>query len=65
MRDDRNAYNRRKFRYRINEAYVKALVVRELKLPVTGYVHALRPIIVGLLPRSVYDVLHKRKLNQK
>ncbi len=25
MRDDRNAYSRRKFRYRINEAYVRIL----------------------------------------
>lgn len=64
MRDDRNAYSRRKFRYRINEAYVKTLVVKHLDLPVTGYVYALRPILVGLLPKGIYDYLHKRNLNK-
>jgi glycosyltransferase EpsE len=63
MRDDRNAYSRRKFRYRINEAYVRLLIVRELNLPVTGLVYALRPILVGLLPPKVYDYLHKKRLN--
>lgn len=62
MRDDRNAYSRRKFRYRINEAYVKILAVSMLHLPVYGYVYALRPIIVGLLPTGLYDMLHKRRL---
>ena len=59
MRDDRNANNRRKFKYRVNEAYVKALAVKELKLPVWGYLFALRPILVGLLPMKLYDFLHK------
>lgn len=63
MRDDRNAYSRRKFRYRINEAYVRLLIVRELNLPMTGLVYALRPILVGLLPPKVYDYLHKKRLN--
>lgn len=64
MRDDRNAYNRRKFRYRLNEAYVRLLVVKELKLPFYTAVYALRPILVGLLPRKIYDFLHKRNLRQ-
>lgn len=64
MRDDRNAYSRRKFRYRLNEAYVRILVVREFGLPVSGYLYALRPIAVGLLPKPVYDFLHKRNLNR-
>lgn len=62
MRDDRNAYSRRKFKYRLNEAYVKYLAVKELRLPVWGYVYMLRSIIVGLLPDVVYDKLHKRNL---
>ena len=65
MRDDRNAYSRRKFCYRLNEAYVKLLVVHELQLPITGYIHALRPILVGLLPKAVYDFLHKRNLSRR
>ena len=64
MRDDRNAYSRRKFRYRLNEAYVKLLAVRELNLPFYTVIYALRPIIVGLLPKKLYDLLHKRNLRQ-
>lgn len=64
MRDDRNAYGRRKFSYRLNEARVKALAVKELKLPVYNYVYALRPIVVGMLPTGLYDLLHKKRLKE-
>lgn len=62
MRDDRKAYSRRKFIYRINEAHVKAMAVRDLHLPVSGYLYAVRPILVGLIPGWLYDHLHKKKL---
>ena len=62
MRDDREAYKRRKFRYRINEAYVRFLAVKMLKLPFYGYIYAARPILVGLLPKGIYDYLHRKKL---
>ena len=65
MRDDRNAYSRRKFNYRINVAYVKILAVKLLRLPVYGYLFALRPIIVGLLPRKLYDTVHKKRLHDR
>ena len=64
MRDDRDAYNRRKFRYRLNEAYVRMLVVKNLELPASGYIYALRPILVGLLPTRISDKLHKWNLNR-
>lgn len=62
MRDDRNAFARRKFRYRVNEAYVRLLAVRMLKLPIFGCVYALRPILVGLMPGWLYKMAHKRRL---
>ncbi len=65
MRDDRNAYCRRKFKYRINEAYVKHLAIKQLHLPKSGYIHVLRPILVGMLPRRIYDILHKWNLKRK
>lgn len=64
MRDDRNANSRRKFRFRINEAYVRTLVVKNLGLPISSYIFALRPILVGLLPKPVYDKLHKWNLRR-
>lgn len=65
MRDDRDAASRRKFRYRFNEAYVSGLAVKMLNQPKWKYIYALRPIIVGLLPKPLYMYLHKRKLNSK
>lgn len=65
MRDDRNAYNRRKFKYRLNETYVKILAVKELKLPLYGYIYALRAIVVGFLPNKLYNILHKMNLKGK
>lgn len=65
MRDDRNAYSRRKFRYRVNEAYVKCLAIRELKLPIWGYIYAMKPILVGMIPPFLYDKLHKGRLSGK
>lgn len=62
MRDDRQAASRRKFRYRMNEAYVAALAVRKLKLPKWKYVFVLRPILVGLLPGPLYRYLHRKKM---
>lgn len=63
MRDDRNAYARRKFKYRINEALVKLYVVKALKLPIWKSVYSIRPILVGMMPTKLYDYLHKKRLN--
>lgn len=65
MRDDRNAANRRKFRYRLNEAHMAALAVKTLGLPKWKYLFVLRPILVGLLPGPAYRFLHKMKMNAK
>lgn len=62
MRDDRNAANRRKFRYRINEARVICKAVRLLHLPAWNYLRSLRPILVGLIPMWLYEKLHKMRL---
>lgn len=61
MRDDRNAYSRRKMKYRLNEARVSAFAIKVLKLNPIYYIWILRPIIVGMLPESIYKVLHKNR----
>lgn len=64
MRDDRNAYSRRKFRFRINESYVKGLAYTKLNdVPFFSFMYILKPLIVGLIPNYLYDALHKWKLN--
>ena len=60
MRDDRNAVSRRSLKSRFNEAYVKYLIVKDFKLPIWNYCFCCKPIILGLLPRSLYTFLHKR-----
>lgn len=62
MRDDRNATKRRKFKYRINEAYVRYLAVKRLKLKKRYLIYTLRPILVGVLPSGIYTYLHKKRL---
>ena len=65
MRDDRSAYSRRRFRYRINEARVHIQAARLLHLPARAYLYALRPIAVGLLPERAYRALHKKRLEKR
>ena len=62
MRDDRNATKRRKFRYRINEAYVRYLAVKKMKLKKRYLIYVLRPVLVGILPTGLYTYLHRKKL---
>ena len=62
MRDDRNAVNRRKYRYRINEAYVRYLIVKNYKLSKINYLYILRPLVVGLLPSFLYEFIHKKRM---
>lgn len=64
FRDDRNAVARRTFRNRINEAYVRHIGFKMLGLPWYYQIYALRPLLVGLLPRPVYIYLHKKKLER-
>lgn len=63
MRDDRNAFSRRKFRYRINEFCVRIKAAYILRLPFQAYLYAWRPLLVGIFPSKLYCLLHKRRLN--
>ena len=65
MRDDFNAYKRRKFKFALNEAYVRFTGYKMLKLPLKTYLYVFRPIMVSLLPKPLYMYLHHRKQNKK
>ena len=64
MRDDRNAYSRRKFKYRINEFHVRIKAAKMLKLPFKAYLYSFRPILVGLMPKWLYMIMHKRRISR-
>ena len=57
MRNDRAAFKRRKYRYRINSVFVRLQGCRMLKLGPVCYMKAVKPMLIGLVPariRAVY-----------
>lgn len=60
MRDDRNAASRRTFGRYLRVAYVMSKGFKMLKLPIYYQVYALRPIITALLPKFIYNYLHRK-----
>lgn len=61
MRDDRNAIHRRKFKYRVNSFLVRWEWVPKVGLPRWRRIYAFYPILVGLLPNPIYNILHKMR----
>lgn len=61
MRDDRTAAIRRNWRNRKNEAYVKHVGFKMIGLPWWTHIYCLRPIIIYLMPRSIYNFFHLKK----
>lgn len=60
MRDDRNATARRNWRNRINEFHVRRIGYRMLNIPFYKRISMFRPLIVAILPTSLYNFLHRR-----
>lgn len=61
VRDDRDATNRRKFRYRLIESHIKYRGFRLLEIPYRKYFFIVRPIIVGFVPKGFYNSYRRRK----
>lgn len=61
VRDDRNALNRRNFKYRLIEAHIRFRGYRSLGIPLGSYIFILRPIVVGLIPKSIYYSYRKKR----
>jgi glycosyltransferase EpsE len=61
MRNDQNALNRRKYRYRINSTYVRLQGCRMLKLGPRSYVKACIPMIIGLVPSRLRQLIRKKQ----
>ena len=63
MRDDRNAFNRRTFQNRRNEAYLKLKICKDLKLPWWHYPESvIIPFAKWVMPRFLYYKFHRFKL---
>lgn len=64
-KEDKNAQNKRKFKYRIDECKVKFKMFYKMGLMPKGVPYAIKPVIVGLIPKKVLsnlkDKYYKRK----
>ncbi len=61
MRNDKSAFSRRKYKYRINSTYVRLLGCKALKLNWIYYIKAFKPMIAGLIPGQIRRMLRKYK----
>lgn len=62
MRNDQNALNRRKYIYRLNSTYVRLRGCRLLHLRPKSYLKAFRPMINGLVPARLRQIIRKKQL---
>ena len=60
MRDDRNAVARRTLKSRLNEAYVMHIGYRMIGLPWWTQIYCLLPIMKGLIPMWLYNLLRRK-----
>ena len=61
MRNDQNALNRRKYIYRVNSVYVRLLGCKMLNLGPKSYLQACKPMINGLVPAKLRQLIRKRQ----
>ena len=61
MRNDRNAFNRRKYIYRINSTFVRLQGCRMLHLEPKSYLKAFYPMLVGLVPARLRQIIRKKR----
>lgn len=59
MQDDRNAYKRRKYKYRINESVTMFKGFCRLKVDYKYYPVVLKPLLVGLIPYYLYKKIRE------
>lgn len=59
MRNDKNALNRRKYKYRINSVYVRLQGCKILKLSPICYIKAFKPMVNGLVPAKFRATIRK------
>lgn len=61
MRNDQNALNRRKYIYRVNSTYVRLQGCRLLHLGIKSYLKAFIPMMNGLVPARLRQMIRKRQ----
>ena len=64
MRDDRNAYKRRKMKYRLNSCKLRMQIYFDFKPGIRYLPGVVMPVVKGLLPEKLYTYLRRRKLQK-
>lgn len=65
VRENRAAETRRKFKYRINQAYVQLFAIKSLHLPLYYVLYCIPTLVLGLVPQFVYRILHRARYSRK
>lgn len=65
MRDDRAAATRRRFKDRLYGAKIHLEVMQNLKLPFWNYPRVFRGLLIGFVPKPIYQLLHRRTINKQ
>lgn len=65
IRKDNSLYRRRKYRYRFIEAYVKFKGFRCMGLMPAALPYAIKPLLVGLIPTKLLEILKTRYYQNK
>ena len=67
MRNDKNALNRRKFKYRINSTRTRLEGCKALHLGIGSYLRSFKPMIIGMIPAGIRRKIKKsiEKINKK
>lgn len=64
MRNDINALNRRKFKYRINSTRTRLEGCKKLHLGLECYLYSFRPIVYGLVPARTRNWLKRARIKK-
>ena len=59
MRNDRNALNRRKYKYRINSTRTRLEGCRKMCLGANCYIRSFKPMLIGLVPARIRSALKR------
>ena len=59
IREDKNTFKRRMYRYRMNEVFVKFNGFKNLGLMPKAILFVIKPLIIGLIPNRILYVLKK------
>lgn len=61
-REDESGIKKRKYVYRIQEAKLKFYWMKRTGMTKYLFIYALKPLIIGMIPKKIYKKLHKRRI---